>query len=45
MKRDQNDYVSIIYGGRWLTDKTGIKFFRWSIELMILGYGEIKENK
>ena len=29
-----------VYGGRWLTDKTGIKFFRWSVELMILGYGE-----
>lgn len=29
-----------VYGGRWLTEKTGIKFFRWSVELMILGYGE-----
>ena len=29
-----------VYIGRWLTDKTGIKFFRWSVELMILGYGE-----
>lgn len=34
-----------VYGGRWLTEKTGIKFFRWSTELMILGYGETKENK
>jgi len=25
---------------RWLTGKTRIKFFRWSVELMILGYGE-----
>lgn len=25
---------------RWLTQVTGIKFFRWFIELMILGYGE-----
>jgi SAM-dependent methyltransferase len=25
---------------RWLTDLTGIKFFRWSTELMILGYAE-----
>ena len=33
-----------VYGGRWLTDKTGVKFFRWSVELMILGYGE-KGNK
>lgn len=33
-----------VYGGRWLTKKTGIKFFRWSVELMILGYGE-KVNK
>ena len=33
-----------VYGGRWLTKITGIKFFRWSVELMILGYGE-KENK
>jgi len=33
-----------VYGGRWLTKKTGIKFFRWSVELMILGYGE-KGNK
>lgn len=29
-----------VYRGRWLTEKTGIKFFRWSVELMILGYGE-----
>ena len=29
-----------VYGGRWLTKITGIKFFRWSVELMILGYGE-----
>ena len=33
-----------VYGGRWLTKITGIKFFRWSVELMILGYGE-KGNK
>lgn len=25
---------------RWLAEKTGIKFFRWYIELMVLGYGE-----
>lgn len=25
---------------RWLTGKTGIKFIRFSVELMILGYGE-----
>ena len=29
-----------VYGGRWLTKITGIKFFRWSVELMILGYGK-----
>ena len=29
-----------VYGGRWLTKITGIKYFRWSVELMILGYGE-----
>jgi len=29
-----------VYGGRWLTKLTGIKYFRWSVELMILGYGE-----
>ena len=33
-----------VYGARWLTKITGIKFFRWSVELMILGYGE-KGNK
>ena len=33
-----------VYGGRWLTKITGMKFFRWSVELMILGYGE-KGNK
>ena len=33
-----------VYGGRWLTKKTKIKFFRWSVELMILGYGK-KGNK
>ena len=32
--------VTNVYGGRWLTNKTGIQYFRWSIELMILGYGE-----
>ena len=32
--------VTNVYGGRWLTEKTGIKFFRWSVELMILGYAE-----
>ncbi len=36
--------VTNVYGGRWLTEKTGINFFRWSVELMILGYGE-KGNK
>jgi len=36
--------VTNVYGGRWLTDKTGINFFRWSVELMILGYGK-KGNK
>ena len=36
--------VTNVYGGRWLTDKFGIKFFRWSVELMILGYGK-KGNK
>lgn len=25
---------------RWLTEKTKIKYFRWSKELMVLGYGE-----
>ena len=34
--------VTNVYGGRWLTKKTGIKFFRWAVELMILGYGEKK---
>ena len=34
-----------VYGGRWLTEKTGIKFFRWSVELMILGYGEKEINR
>ena len=29
-----------IYGARWLTEKTGIKFFRWSVDTMVLGYGE-----
>jgi len=24
---------------RWITEKTGIKFVRWSVELMVLGYG------
>ena len=32
--------VTNVYGGRWLTNKTGIQYFRWSVELMILGYGE-----
>ena len=36
--------ITNVYGGRWLTEKTGVKFFRWSVELMILGYGE-KGNK
>jgi SAM-dependent methyltransferase len=26
--------------GRWLAKLTGIKFFRWSVEIMIIGYGE-----
>lgn len=30
--------------GRWLADKTKITFFRWSVELMILGYGEKHEH-
>lgn len=25
---------------RWITNKTNIKYFRWSNELMVLGYGE-----
>jgi SAM-dependent methyltransferase len=29
-----------VYGGRWLTQKTKVKFFRWSVELMVIGYGE-----
>ena len=29
-----------VYQARWLTSKSGIRFFRWSVELMILGYGE-----
>jgi len=29
-----------VYGARWLTEKTGIKFFRWSVDTMVLGYGE-----
>lgn len=29
-----------VNSARWLTQKTGIKYFRWSVELMILGYGE-----
>jgi len=37
-------FIINVYGGRWLTKITGIKFFRWSVELMILGYGE-KGNK
>jgi len=32
--------ITNVYGARWLTEKTRIKFFRWSVELMILGYGE-----
>lgn len=28
-----------VYTARWLTQKTKVKFFRWSCELMILGYG------
>ena len=28
-----------VYSARWLTDKTGRKVFRWSVELMLLGYG------
>jgi len=32
--------ITNVYGGRWLAEKTGIKFFRWSVELMILGYAE-----
>lgn len=27
---------------RWLTEKTGIKYFRWSVESMVLGCGEKK---
>ena len=33
-----------VYKGRWLTEKTNVKFFRWSVELMILGYGKKKEK-
>ena len=29
-----------IYGARWLTEKSGINFFRWSVDTMVLGYGE-----
>ncbi|MDD4899842.1 MAG: methyltransferase domain-containing protein [Candidatus Omnitrophica bacterium] len=29
-----------VKAARWLTEKTGWKFFRFSVELMILGYGE-----
>lgn len=29
-----------VYTARWLTEKTGAKFFRWSVELMVLGYAE-----
>lgn len=29
--------------GRWLAQKTKVKFFRWAVELMILGYGEKDE--
>lgn len=29
-----------VNSARWLTQKTGIKHFRWSVELMILGYGK-----
>jgi len=37
--------LSLLIGtltGRKMTKVTGIKFFRWSVELMILGYGEKK---
>jgi len=37
--------VTNVYGGRWLTEKTGINFFRWSVELMILGYGKKEINR
>ena len=28
-----------VHSGRWLAKVTGLKFFRWSVESMILGYG------
>lgn len=28
-----------VHSGRWLAKATGLKFFRWSVESMILGYG------
>ncbi len=28
-----------VHPARWMTEKTGIKFFRWSSELMVLGFG------
>lgn len=33
-----------VYTARWLTEKTGAKFFRWSVELMVLGYAEKAEK-
>lgn len=35
-------FLNLLFGtktGRWLSKKTGVKFFRWSVELMILGAG------
>ena len=35
-------FLRLVFGvklTRLLTKKTGIKFFRWSVELMVLGYG------
>jgi SAM-dependent methyltransferase len=28
-----------VHSARYLTKKTNVKFFRWSVELMVLGYG------
>jgi len=29
-----------VHAARYLTEKTHAKFFRWSVEIMVLGYGE-----
>lgn len=38
-----NPFLSVILA-RWLTSKTKIKFFRFSIETMVLGYGTKKAH-